>query len=222
MLKKMMTLLIGMSSVVITQSKQGQTVPAALLVHASRPVSDFTQYLAEMSVPAGVEIRRIDNAWFSQLESNIDRKATVALQEVIQAFNKSHREYQAQLMDGVLVVRPIQRTATFLDQSSTLQRVDVTGVRTALDRVFAQLKPALAGAGGRTGSYLGGAADDFGDQTVISLDGIDRRVIDVLNQIVRQAPRTWLVETSDDDTSARVVRFGMLLPNGKGSIQQLN
>jgi hypothetical protein len=55
--------------------------------------------------------------------------------------------------------------------------------------------------------FLGEPADR-GDDTPIPLDSSGSRVIDRLNQIVRQAPRTWYVLTREVENEARIVRFG--------------
>lgn len=223
-MKKLMLLVL-----VTTAMPSGQTVqqvPALLLLESSRPTIEFAMLLADASVPSGIEIRQTDGAYFRQLQFGLDRRDTVPVTKVIDAFNVTHADYQAALRDGVFVIRPIGRRAQFIDTPSIVQRLDVAGMMNALNKVFAQLVPSLGiPPAGIIRNFLGGVPPDLGDEVVVHVDGFDgeKRVIDVLNDIVKQAPRTWYVETSTTDHTKepQIVRVGFLLRNGKGILEQI-
>lgn len=220
MLKQVFVLALAAGTVLSGQAKQ--ELPASLLLEASRPPYEFAMYLADMSVPSGLEIRRADSSYFRQLKFDLDRKNTVPAAQVVEAFNTSHSDYRAVLMDNTFVIRPVTGRIRFLDEMSTLGRVDVTGMLNALDKVFAQLVPTLGRSTARLGSYLGGAPPDLGDEIVVSLDGSGRTVIDVLNHLVQQAPRTWVVETTNDAEKAQILRIGFLLKQSLGSFHSIS
>lgn len=208
----------------------GQTrraeLPAPLLGEASRPVREFAMLLANFSVPSGIEIRKADAARFGPMRFDTGRDTQVAATRVVDTFNATHADYHAALTNDVLVIRPVSGAARFLDERSTVKRIDVTGMMGVLRQVFAQLVPSLGiPPTGIARSFLGGVPPDLGDEVVVRVDGVDgeKRVIDVLNDIVKQAPRTWYVETETTDHAKepRIVRIGFLLRNGKGIFETI-
>jgi hypothetical protein len=96
--------------------------------------------------------------------------------------------------------------------------MEVVGVMTATRRVLAGLDPAFAR---EQGGILGSTMIDpeqRGDLTRIVFDGAERRVIDGLNTIAKQAGRTWLVVTSDDVKEPGRVKVGFMHSGGASSL----
>jgi len=199
------------------------TVPSAVLAVADSSPFEFAMALANASVPAGLEIRESDDvlpagyptldgkrpAWF-----NADRTHRIAGTEVVEAFNRSRRDYRAILMGQVLVIRPVEGTLTFLDQPSSISTpTPVTGAMAAVRRVFADLFPTLSGP-------ILNSLGHKGDDVPVVLDGGARRVIDTLNQVVLQAPpRTWVVTTRQQEGNVRLISFGLIEADGSRRTQ---
>ena len=198
-------------------------VPRALVLESGRPVLEFAMLMANASIPSGIEIRHADATHFRRLRFDQVSGSTVPVSTLVDQFNTTHADYRASMKDGVLVIRPVERTTRFLDERSTLQPVQVTGVMNALTRVFGQLVPSLAVPSASLGSFLGGVPPDLGENVTIDLNGAGRPVLDVLIDIVKQAPRTWYVETEpvDEGANPRISRIGFLLANGKGVFQPI-
>ncbi len=184
-------------------------VPASLLEDAQKSPILFAVALAGASVPNGFEIPETDD-FTPPVMSPSPGVQTVPATEVTEAFEKYHHEYRAVMMGRVLVVRPRVAPLPLLDTRSTIAGpVKVTGIMTAARRVFAFRWPMLLGPAlnslGRPGS----------DVEVV-LHGQDRRVIDMLNQIVLQAPkRGWIIITGKaKDGQPQMLSFGFLDARG--------
>lgn len=202
----------------VVSGQSSQTVPSSLLLQSHRPAFEFTMLLTETAVPSGLELREIDHVRpLEKPDFNIDRAARTPPEALIKAFNARQSDYRATWMNGVLVIRPTQGVARYLDQEFLPDPIAVTGVMDAGRYVFASLDPTLL-KGARLGSAFGDSAER-GDDIPISLDSSGGpRVIDRLNQIVRQAaPRTWYVLTREVQGEVRITRFGFMWPGG-GSV----
>jgi len=135
-------------------------------------------------------------------------------------FNKFHADYQAVIMDGVVVVRSEGPRAPYLDSPSEVKLETITGLSLAERRIFAGLDPRLNTSGGVAGSFLGASADERGEFSAVVLDGHGHAVVEVLNQLAKQSGRGWLVETREDNGRVRVLAFGLVLR--PGSITHVN
>jgi hypothetical protein len=183
---------------------------------AQRSPWEFAMLLANASVPSGLELLDIDDVRpLKRPDFSLDRTAKIPANDLVKAFNSQHSDYHATLMDGVFVIRPVVRPVRFLDQPCALNSpIVVTGLLSAARRLFAPLDPSLSNGLGTTGSFVNAAPDELGENIPITVDG-DRRVIDNLNQIVRQSPRTWYVVTkSRPDNERRIIRFGFIHSQG--------
>lgn len=170
--------------------------------------------LANTSTPAGLEIRESEDVRPSRPPAfNVDRMQRVALDELIRIFNTHRNDYRAVVMrDGVTVIRPVDGTLPFLDEPSSLrQAVTITGVMAAATRLFGLTGPILNSLGQR------------GEDIPVVLNGSGgRTVIDMLNQIVAQAPgRAWMVTTRDEQGSVRATSFGFIEANGSRRTQPI-
>lgn len=173
--------------------------------------------LADASVPSGLELWSSDRVPPDKPPFDINRRPTVGLAELAQAFNTYHDDYRAAVLDGVLVVRPARRRAAYLDRDSKLEPMVVTGLMAAERKIFADLDPALAKPGGLAGSTINLDPSESGEYTNVFLDGGGRKVIDVLNQLAKQTQRAWLVITSNDDQAPRVLEFGLIHRGGSST-----
>jgi hypothetical protein len=195
----------------------GVTVPSSLLVAAQRSPVEFAMALANASVPAGLEIRESDDVPpDARPTSKVDREREVPVSEVVKAFEARRRDYRVVVMQGVLVIRPIDGTLSFLDEASTIDPpVSVVGVMASVRRVLSPLDPRLSGV--VLNSY-----GRKGEDVPVMLDGSGgRQVIDTLNQIVKQAPpRTWVVTTRRKETTCGLLALDSLRQTAAAALSQ--
>jgi hypothetical protein len=103
----------------------------------------------------------------------------------------------------------------YLNRNSGLRRMEITGVMEATRRVLAALDPAFGKTGGGIlGSRLSLDAEQSGESVRIFFDGTERRVVDALNTIARQARRTWIVVTTDEEEAPELLRVGFIHQGG--------
>lgn len=191
-------------------------VPSSLLVVARRSPWELAMLLANASVPSGLELRDIDDVPpLNRPDFNLARTPRVPASDLVRAFDSQHSDYRAILIDGVFVIRPVDRPVRFLDEPSSLTSpIAVTGILTAARRIFSPLDPALSDGRGIMGSFINVPPEELGENLPITVDG-GRRVIDDLNQIVRQSARMWYVVTRRrPDNEWQIVRFGFIQTQG--------
>ena len=86
----------------------------------------------------------------------------------------------------------------------------------AIEQIFQRVHPALARRGGgptpRAGNSISGSQDEQGEFHTVTLDGHGRSVLGVLNQVVKQSGRGWLVVT--DRENGRVRSLGLIHRHG--------
>ena len=204
-------LALGSSGTMARQSPR--TVPASLLAAVDYPLAEFIRMIARVT-PAGFEMRESDDVAPLRSTAVPEGQSTVALTEVVDAFNRVHRSYHAEIMNGVLVVRPIDRRVTFLDRPSPIREPTTQiGVMRAIRFVLSPLNPRLLD-GVVIGSTLGLHAFE-GLSRSIALDGSQpRRVIDTLNQVAVQAPGAWQVVTRRVADETEIVQYGFIYTDG--------
>ena len=206
----MTRLVTALAAALLGQS--GYSVPAALAVGASSSPMAFVQFCAELSVPCGLEILETDRASASNTRTDIGRGGAVSASIVIDAFNKTHSDYRAADFDGVIVIRPSQQRARYLDSIARVGTLHERGLMTLGEHLFAPLDAALTKPGGRGGSYASptGVDVDRGEDVELTIQADGRSVIDILNEVATLAPgHPWLVVTSNEEI-ARVVQFGFV------------
>lgn len=214
--------LLALSFIGAIVLQPGSQVPAALLAAVGEPPLVFIGLLAEAAVPAGLEIKQPERFRPASKAYDIDRDSTTSVAELIKVFNLSNRDYRAESMADVVVIRPAERKAAYLDSSAPPGWISGRGLMSMTEKLFAPLHPTLAISGGRPGSLLSpmGMEIDRGENVQLTVDATRRRVIDVLNEIAKQAPgHPWLVTT--DDPAAKIVRFGFMHRHGTTTEQPL-
>lgn len=196
----------------VTAVQSGRQVPAALASAArGRPI-EFAMLLAHASIPVGLEVYGSDRDPRTMPDwRSIRGDEMVPLAVVIAAFNESHGDYGAELMDGVLVIRPLARRAPFLDQPLMVSDLEVTGVETALRKMFKPIDPTLDAGGGILGSrsVTPEEAGDF--MTVRFTPG--KTVLQTLNELAIQTGHGWKVVTTGSEEkkgASQIVFAGFL------------
>ena|SRR5882672_8473467 len=193
------------------------SVPALQVAARGDPFV-FAMALADAAVPAGIILSESARRRPSGTPPHSpDRQINVSIEQLALTFNESHDLYRASLMDGVLVVAPAGGLATDLFRSSGIGATNVIGVMNALRRAFSGLDPALRVPGGIIGSSVNTDAVERGESVPIVFDGTQRRIIDCLNAIARQANTTWIVVTSDEQPQPKIVKVGIIHAGGAGS-----
>jgi hypothetical protein len=130
-------------------------VPIGLLGVADTTPDNFAEYLADLSVPAGLELRQMDLATM-KIKRVIDRRSNVPGDGLVDPFNSAHSDYRASIADGVFVIRPLRRRAEYLDAGAPAVQLQVKGIMSAAKRVFSPLDPNLSVVGSNLMSGLGG------------------------------------------------------------------
>jgi hypothetical protein len=202
------------------------TVPAGLLLLADRAALEFATLLATAHVPAGIELREADDVYAAGHPEfnptfNFDEATTIPAGDLVNAFNAKHCCYRAEWTDGVFVIRPVDERTEFLEELSSINEpIRVTGVMDAARRVMCQLVPSLC-QGAMIGGQLG-SPETAGFYDSVTIDGTGTTVMETLNQIVRQSPRTWNVVTRLESGQWRIIRYGFIHAHGQRTIQRLS
>ena len=217
---------LAFASATLVFAQSTDTVPAELLALANRTPLEFANMLATACVPSGIELREIDDVYTSGRpevtpDTHFDLETRIPANRVADAFNENHREYRADWMEGVMVIRPREGQVAFLDEPSELtETFEIVGVMNAARRILCQLQSSLC-SGVVLGSQIG-SLETAGFHDHIRLDPANRpRVIDMLNQIVRQSPRTWNVVTRSQINLSQVLSYGFIHAHGQRTIQQI-
>jgi hypothetical protein len=221
----MLALVVYHTRLASTQPTQPpDTVPTELLALANRSPLEFATFLATAFVPSGIELREIDDVYVNghpevTPSTHFDLDARVSADRLVDAFNEYHAAYHAEWMGGVFVIRPSEGRVAFLDAPSELPAtIEVIGAMNAGRRILCQLDSSFC-SGVVLGSQLG-SLETAGVFDYVRLNGTDHpRVIDTLNQIVGQSPRTWNVVTRVQITESQVVRYGFIHAHGQRTIQ---
>jgi hypothetical protein len=208
-------LTLGLSWALLPQPPQG--IPSSLLASAQLPPLQLAFLLVKASVPLGIELRQSDDIVARRTPAfNGEQNKTIPASDLVTAFNAQHGDYLAVLVNGVFVIRPREGTSRFLDSKSTIDRLSVTGIRTAQRRIFSGLDPKLLG-------VVLNSMGREGDDTEVLLDGRDgRTVIDLLNDIVLQFPSGWQVTTHQVGNEWQVAAFGIIYPNGSRNMHPMS
>ena len=202
---------VGILCIAVPVSAQRQPmVPPYLLSAAERPPLEVTFLLANAGIPCGIEIRESDDVVpRPPADARRDLLQQVPASMVVEAFNASHREYRAALVDGVFVIQPSAGRASFLDSPSVIvPRITIVGTMEALRRILSPLDTRLLS------PHIGGgigpeAAKGLTARFVLDGSG-PRRVIDTLNQLVLQMPGAWEVTTRQYGQEWKIAKFGFI------------
>lgn len=189
-------------------------VPSGLLLVANRSPRELAAILADNGVAAGFELMRQDSESVHS-SVDIDRGQYVAISDLAAAFNRSHAEYQAVVVDGVLVVRPSFKRLSLLDLPSlTTTPVVVAGLMSALRTILSgQSRPVSGGIGGSGPPPLTQCLED--DVMPITLDGTSHSHLELLNDVARQSSHVWYVISDATSNEPKPVAFGLLHRGGR-------
>jgi len=216
---------LAFAIVTIAVDPTPDTVPPGLFALTNRAPLEFATLLATGHVPSGIELKEADDVYTAGQPEfdptfNLDETGRAPVDDLVNAFNAKHCCYRAKWMDGVFVIRPVDRRTAFLDEPSSIkQSIRVTGAMDATRRVMCQLDSSLC-TGAVAGSQFGSMQSaGFFDSVVI--DGTRTTVMETLNQIVRQSPRTWNVVTRSAGGGPRIIRFGLIHAHGQRTIHSL-
>jgi hypothetical protein len=193
------------------------TVPSATLTAAKADPLRFVMQLVEAGVPAGLEIRAADRQRAARSatkwnQTRVPRERIgfedlVPTTQLLTLFNSGRSDYQAALVEGVVVVRPTRDRAAYLDGAASFPDIDANNLFEALKQVFAPLDPSLVARGSSAGSLLSpiGADVDRGASLKLNARSDGKLVIDVLNDFASKAAgHAWLVTTDDEGTITQV------------------
>jgi hypothetical protein len=212
--------LLGLLALLVWQTDR--LVPESLLEAARANPYTFVHLLSQTGVPAGLELREADRPrrgdfrpqWQPEALAKQDR---IPLAMVLTEFNKSQRAYRAELVDGVINVRPAERRSAYLDSPAITGTIRERGLMNVASRLFEPLSATKSVAGGRISvlSSPVGVDIDRGENIDVALEATDKPVVQLLNEIIaRTTQQAWLVVTSEMDAaqlqSPRVVRFGFI------------
>lgn len=187
--------------------------------HGSRRLHPLTviNYCVTNAIPCGLEVMAVDAPpeKFAVRSDELSELAPMTVASVVNAFNERHANYQAKMMDGVVVIRPT-RPSVYIDSNPGLGRIDGRGLMWLAGMVFLPLDPSLARRP-TVGSVLSRPGDvaDRGGDIEMAVDGSGRTVLNILNDIVKRAPtHAWLVRTSKE----KILSFGFV--NGDGTVME--
>lgn len=174
--------------------------------------------LVNASVPVGLEVLPSDKLPPSKPDFTIEQKDVSDLAAVVSVFNRSHAQYEAELIEGVVVIRPIARKTTYLDRPIEVGHEAMTGAMLAIRRIFADIVPGGDSPGGILGSRFTGA-EEAGAYVTISLVTADT-VLDAINEVARQAIQGWLVvrAESPDTEEPQILEVGLIHSGGAISV----
>jgi hypothetical protein len=187
--------------------------PVSVQQAASADPLSFVLVLAEAGIPAGLELRDADRRQASSMRpmtrEQMSAEPTVPLEGVLAAFNQSHPDYRAEVVDGVVVVRPVTGRSGYLDSFAPNRTLSGQGLMRIAEKVFAPLDSRLDQPGGRIGSTLSpiGVTVDRGEGLDLAIEARGRTVLSVLNELARHG-HPWLVVTSSERKGSPITRYG--------------
>jgi hypothetical protein len=181
----------------------------------ARPI-EFALSLANASIPVGVETSVAERLPHRKPALNLVREPSLSVDALASAFNSSHTNERAEVLNGVLVIRPVTRRARYLDQPLPDGDLVLTGAMFTLRRIFAGLDPRLD-SGGIVGSRLAGPEESGDDVTITLTPG--GTVLRALNEMTAQTRQGWLVvaESSSESGTPDIVEIALLHRGGSAS-----
>jgi hypothetical protein len=200
------------TAVLLYAPEQGRA-PLTLIESARLDPESFSRALAAARVPAGLEVREADRAHgpYQQVAS---AEPSVPLRELFVEFNTANPAYRVTASGKAIEIAPATSRARYLDAPAPPGRLVVTGIMTALRKLFAPLDQTLSPTGGIVGSQLG--TMDIGDQIKVDIEMSGLSVRECLVRLSVLAPgHVWIVVTSG--TEPRIDQIGLLHADGSGT-----
>ena len=191
-------------------------VPRFVADAAEASVSDFAYALAEARLPGGVVAFERDfergSGTLWQRRST-EEAAGVPLREVVTSFRRRHARYDIEEREGVMLVRARQIELRVGPLAKTADRFRVDGLDplAALHEAMRMVDASIPG--GVVGSFLGGLPEA---RAPITLDMPNVTFLEVLNEIVRQAPGTvWILLQHGEPPRRGYYTLGFRAPDGR-------
>src|SRR5688572_26033167 len=184
------------------------TVPVSLLKAADLHVMSVAQMLVEARCSVGLEIRRQDhesfatskqrwNPWTMNRE-HFDVQSRAPVQDFLSAFNASQESYSAEVMDGIVLLRPRSGRAMYLESRPLTGVIQARGLMIMMATLTAAMEGRVL-SGGIAASDISpvGVEVDRATSVEFSVNADGKTVLEVLSAVAQQAaPRGWLVITS--------------------------
>ena len=220
---------IGMLLVLGGLPQQVAMAPADVLRKTDLRAIDFVGQLIEVGVPAGIEV--LGGSGFSDRDviAPFGGGRLVSIAQVIDAFNRRHRESRAEWRDDVVVIRPIQDRSWLLDADVSLRSEKVVDVQEGIQVVLSELDSSeldsnVKRSGVRTRSGVSSVLMPAGPNGPlytpamlgpITIPSGRMTVVAALNAIVRQLKgHAWVLMTEKQLGSTVVSWVGVLRREG--------
>jgi hypothetical protein len=204
------------------------SVPRFLADAAALSVADFAYALAEGGVSAGFVILESDAVESSpghgthtlwHLRRREDGKP-VALEDALDIFRSAHPDYEVLTSAGRLRVRAraLATASSLFTKKAARVRMDALPLMSAVNRATRIADPSIPMADGVAGSVVSSPTDPpaiVADPPKITVDLAQATFVDVLDEIVGQAPGTvWLLSEHGKPPQASYYTLAIRIPNG--------
>lgn len=213
-----LTVLSAVAAQIYASPSSQRQAPIGLLKAASLDAEGFAMNLARAAVPAVLEMHERDRRP-GLLRPRVDLadRQLIGVEQLVSEFNRSRRDLRAEVIDGVIVIRPGSARLAYLDGGAPTGGIRVRGVMNAARKLCAPLDPAPDAAGGQVGSMLGGF-EQRGVNVDIDVVTDGRSVLEVLVAVADTAPaHVPFVLASGAPTELRVSRIGFIHAEGATS-----
>jgi len=223
--------LTGPTATSQSSSSLPENVPRFVGEAAETSVADFAYGLAEARISAGFvgsysdffkegafHFPRAEAIW---QDRSREKGEEIPLQAAVNILRSRQTRYDVEAREGLLIVRAREMELSAGPLAKTAERVRVDGVPrpTAFNEAMRIVDPAIPVRGGVVGSDLGApeettAADRIGP--LISLDVSNVSLLDVLNEIVTQAPGTvWMLLRHEEPQRSGYYTLAFRSPGGR-------
>ena len=223
--------LTGPTAASQSSSSLPENVPRFVGEAAEISVADFAYALAEARISAGLvgsygdffkegafHFPRADAIW---QDRSREKAEEIPLHAAVNIFRSRHPRYDVDAREGLFLVRAREFELSVGPLAKTTERFRVDGVPrpTAFNEAMRIVDPTIPVRGGVVGSDLGApeeitAADRIGP--LITLDVSNVSFLDVLNEIVSQAPGTvWMLLRHGEPQGSGYYTLAFRSPGGR-------
>jgi hypothetical protein len=204
-----------------------ENVPRFLAEAAAKSVADFAYGLAEARVSAGFVILESDSIESSlahgpQILWHLRRRedgSLVPFEDALDVFRSAHPDYEVETSSQLLRIRAraAATASSLFTKRAARVRMDALPLPSAVNRAMRVVDPSIPMADGVVGSIPSSPDDPpvpVADPPRITVDLSQATFLDVLDEIVRQAPGTvWLLSQHGKPPQAYYT-LTIRVPNG--------
>jgi hypothetical protein len=204
-------------------------VPRFVVEAAEMLVADFGYALAEARVSAGFVVFENDffERDFERTSGKIWHRGSVAeteevpLEAAVSIFHARHPLYDVEQWEGVLLIRAQELKGLGGPLAKKAERFRIEGLPlpTAFNEAMRIVDPGIPARGGVVGSILSSPEEPAPAITpgpLISVDIVNATVVEVLNEIVKQAPGTvWILSRHGRPPQAGYYTLAFRAPEGR-------